>query len=262
MVKGTNSGMPADLSWPVMAVCGLIFFIAAIVTGFSGFGFALISVPLLLLVLDLKFAVPSVLLAGFFSVVVLSANKLRFFREKTILVVAVAMAVGTVFGTYILKYSGTGALSFLDTSLLRKILGVIIILFALHILLRVRQHEAPRFRGPIGFVAGILSGILGGLFGTSGPPLVVYVHHFAENKSAFRSQLLILFLLHDIFRIYLYVKNSLIDLDIIRFDLMLLPPLIVGLIIGSRMHFQVNETTFNRAIGLMLCVSGLLLLVR
>ena len=254
--------MPTDLSWGVIVICGLIYFLAAIVTGFSGFGFALISVPLLLLVLDLQFAVPAVLLASFFSVLVLSANKLRFFKEKTIFTVAAAMAVGTVFGTYVLKHAGTGAMGWLDTATLRKILGVIVILFALHIFLRVRQHQVPRFRGPIGFVAGIISGVLGGLFGTSGPPLVVYVHHFAEDKTAFRAQLLILFVLHDIFRMYLYIDNALIDRSVITFDLMLLPLLVIGLIIGSKMHFQVNETTFNRAISLMLGVSGILLLVR
>jgi len=129
-------------------------------------------------------------------------------------------------------------------------------------LFRVRQHDIPRFRGPIGFVAGIFSGILGGLFGTSGPPLVIYVHHFAEDKTAFRAQLLILFVLHDIFRMFLYVRHSLIDASIIRFNLVLLPPLVIGLIIGSKMHFQVNETNFNRAISLMLFVSGVLLLIR
>lgn len=245
-----------------MALCGLIYLLAGMVTGFSGFGFALTSVPLLLLVLDLKFAVPSVLLAGFFSVVVLSSNKLRFFKEPTVILVAVAMALGTVIGTYILKNSGTGSLKGLDTNVLRKILGGIIIIFAFHVLFHVRQHKMSRFRGPIGSVAGILSGILGGIFGTSGPPLVIYTHHFAEDKSAFRAQLLILFVLHDIFRIFLYAQSSLINIKIIKFDLILLPPLIVGLLVGSKMHFQVNETTFNRAIGTLLCLSGTLLLFK
>jgi hypothetical protein len=254
--------MPPELSLTTIAICSVIYFVSAIVTGFSGFGFALMSVPFLLLILDLQFAVPLVLLAGFFSVIVLSVNKLHFFKERTVIIVAVAMAMGTWLGTYVLKNAGVGRLQNLDTGMLKRILGIVIVLFAFHILLRVRQHDAPRFRGPMGVVAGILSGVLGGLFGTSGPPLVVYVHHFAEDKSSFRSQLLILFLLHDSFRIFLYAKNSLINLDVLRFDLFLLPALILGLILGSRMHFKVSDTTFTRAISAMLLLSGVLLLIK
>lgn len=246
--------MAPEPTWVIIATCSLIFLVSAAVTGFSGFGFALMSVPLLLLFLDLKFAVPLVLLASFFSVVVLSLNKLHFFKDRTIIIVAVGMALGTIVGTYILKNY--------ETAILKKILGLVILLFALHVLFRVRQHEVPKFRGPIGFVAGILSGVLGGLFGTSGPPLVVYVHHFAEDKSSFRSQLLVLFVLHEAFRIYLYITNSLINVPVLKFDLYLLPPLILGLLVGSRMHFQVKEATFHRAIGGLLLVSGLLLLVK
>ncbi|MBI5118932.1 sulfite exporter TauE/SafE family protein [Candidatus Poribacteria bacterium] len=254
--------MAPEPSLTAIAICSVIYFVSAIVTGFSGFGFALMSVPFLLLILDLRFAVPLVLLAGFFSVIVLSVNKLHFFKERMVIIVAVAMAVGTWIGTYLLKNAGAGRLENLDTGMLKRILGIVIVLFACHILLRVRQHEAPKFRGPIGVVAGILSGVLGGLFGTSGPPLVIYVHHFAEDKTSFRSQLVILFLLHDSFRILLYAKNSLINLDVLRFDLFLLPALILGLILGSRMHFKVSDTTFTRAISAMLLLSGVLLLIK
>jgi uncharacterized membrane protein YfcA len=254
--------MISEPSWTVLIICGLIYLLSAMVTGFSGFGFALTSVPFLLLILDLKFAVPSVLLASFFSVLVLSSNKLRFFKEPMVFWIAIAMAVGTVVGTYILTNSGTGSLKELNTNVLRKILGVIIVLFAVHIFFHVRQTRLPKFRGSIGIVAGILSGVLGGIFGTSGPPLVIYIHHFTEEKSAFRSQLLILFVLHDVFRLFLYTKNSLINLSVLKFNFFLLPPLLVGLFVGSKMHFQVNETTFNRAISLLLCISGILLLLR
>ena len=37
---------------------------------------------------------------------------------------------------------------------------------------------------------------------------------------------------------------------------------ILGLLVGSRMHFQVKEVTFHRAVGGVLLVSGLLLLVK
>lgn len=245
--------MSPEPTWAVVATCSAIFLAAATVTSFSGFGFALFAVPLMSLFLDLKFVVPLVLLAGFFSVIVLSINKLEFFfKEPTIIMVFIGMTAGTVVGTHILAHFETG--------LLKRILGVAIVLFAVHILFHVREQTATRHRGFIGLIAGIFSGIAGGIFGTSGPPLVVYLNHFAENKTSFRSQILILFLLHDVFRFFLYLRYSLITTQTFRFGLLLLPPLALGLFAGSKMHFRVGEKTFNKSIALLLFISGLLLL--
>ena len=245
--------MPPELTWAVIASCSAIFLVAATVTSFSGFGFALFAVPLMSLFLDLKFAVPLVLLAGFFSVIVLSINKLEFFfKEPTIIMVFIGMTAGTVVGTHILAHFETG--------LLKRLLGVIVALFAVHVFFHVRTQTATRHRGFIGLIAGICSGIAGGIFGTSGPPLVVYLNHFAEDRSSFRSQILVLFLLHDVFRFFLYLRYSLITAQTFRFGLVLLPPLALGLFAGSRMHFKVSERTFNKSIAVLLFISGLLLL--
>ncbi len=252
--------MTLEPAWSIILISGLICLTAATVTGFSGFGFALIAVPLLTLVLDLKFVVPLVLLMSLFSVVVLSANKLRFFREPTIVFIFIGTMAGLMVGTY--------SLANFDTSVLKKILGIVVALFALHIFLRARREREPERREglgpatgiPVALFVGILSGLAGGLFGTSGPPLVIYVDYFAKDKSSFRAQLLVLFVLHDVFRLFLYIHFSLMNMEVVRFGLWLLPGVCVGLLVGSRMHYQVNEKTFSRAVAAMLLVSGLLLL--
>jgi len=230
--------------------------------GFSGFGFALIAVPLLTLVLPLKLVVPLELLMATFCVMVLSANKLRFIREPAVIFIVVGMVAGILVGAY--------ALANFEAGLLKKILGAVVILFGAHIYLEASRDRDPKTWDSIGrtggiivaIVVGVLSGVAGGMFGTSGPPLVIYVDHFAKDKSAFRAQLLVLFLLNDLFRVPLYVRYSLLTMDIVKFALWLLPAVCVGLFLGSRMHFQVSEKTFGRAIAAMLCISGVLLLIR
>ncbi len=254
--------MPLDPSPALIAICSLICFLAATIVGFSGFGFALTSVPLLALVMGLKTVVPLELLLATFCVIVLSANKLRFFKDPTVVVISVGMAAGIVVGTHLLANFESG--------LLKKLLGGAVILFALHIFSRSNRERVSRSRKHggrivgtiVALVAGLLSGITGGLFGTSGPPLVIYVDHFAEDKTEFRAQLLVLFVLNDIFRIILYIKYSLMTTEIVGFALWLLPAVCVGLVLGARMHFRVSEKTFGRAIAAMLLVSGLLLIFR
>jgi len=251
-------------SWAVIAACSLICCMAATLVGFSGFGFALIAVPLLSMILDLKFVVPLALLMAFFCVAVLSANKLRFFKERALIITMGIVYLGMMVGIEL----GTRALAEFDTAILKRVLGAVVILFALHMFLRVRREEngpprsgLKRLLGMlVAFLVGICSGIGGGLFGTSGPPLVVYVDHFAENKSAFRAHLLMLFVLHDTFRLYRYGHHSLLNMEMVRFGLWLLPAVCVGLFVGSKLHSLVSEKTFNRSVACMLFVSGLLLL--
>ncbi len=157
----------------------------------------------------------------------------------------------------------------LEAGLLKKILGILIVLFAVHIYRRSGREREPRTReggrivgAAIALFVGVLSGIAGGMFGTSGPPLVVYVDHFAKDKSAFRAQLVVLFMLNNAVRIVLYSWHSLLTVPIAKFALWLLPAVMLGLFLGSKMHFQVSEKTFSKAIAAMLCISGLLLVIR
>lgn len=254
--------MTPEVSWGIIAACSMVVLAAAIVTGFSGFGFALIAVPLLSLFVDIKFGVPLVLLLAFFSVAILSLNKLRFFKEPTILIILVGMILGITGGAHLLAN--------FETSLLKKLLGVVVILFGVHIFVRSRRERDPKHydaapspvRIVTAFVVGVFSGVAGGLFGTSGPPLVVYVDHFAKDKTAFRAQLLVLFVLHDIYRMYMYLRYSLINMEVVRFGLWMLPAVCIGLLAGSRMHFQVEEKTFGRSVAIMLLLSGVLLIVK
>jgi len=254
--------MALEPSLAIIILCSVVCFVAATIVGFSGFGFALITVPLLTIFLDLKIVVPIELLLAFFCVTVLSAKNMRFIKEPSVVYLFVGMLAGTIVGAWLLDN--------LEGGILKRILGVVVILFAANIFKRSGREREPRTREGVGKVlgvsvalfVGVLSGVAGGMFGTSGPPLVVYVDYFAEDKSAFRAQLVVLFLLNNAVRVALYIQHSLLTVAIAKFDLYLLPAVMLGLFLGSKMHFQVSEKTFSRAIACMLCISGLLLIIR
>ena len=143
---------------------------------------------------DPRIVMPLELLMATFCVLVLSANKLRFIKEPAVIFIVAGMLAGIPAGAYVLANFEAG--------LLKKVLGVAVILFGLHIFSEARRNREPKTWDSIGrgggiavaVVVGLLSGVAGGMFGTSGPPLVIYVDHFAKDKSAFRAQLLVLFL--------------------------------------------------------------------
>lgn len=251
-----------DLSPALIALCSIICFVAATMVGFSGFGFALIAVPLMTLVLPLKSIVPMEVLLASFCVVILSANKLRLIKEPGVIFIFAGMATGIFVGVHLLAK--------VDAGLLKKILGFVVIVFAIHMFMGAGRERNPQAGEAVGrgvgrivaFVVGVLSGVAGGMFGTSGPPLVVYVDHFAKDKTAFRAQLVVLFLFNNLFRAPLYVKYSIMTMESVKSALWMLPAVCLGLFLGTKMHFQVSEKTFGRAISAMLLVSGLLLIIR
>jgi len=251
-----------DQSPALIAICSIICFVAATMVGFSGFGFALIAVPLMALVMPLKSVIPMEVLLASFCVLVLSANKLRLIKEPGVIFIFTGMAIGIFAGVYLLENFESG--------LLKKILGFVVIVFAVHMFMGAGRERNPQAGAAVGrgvgrivaFVVGVLSGVAGGMFGTSGPPLVVYVDHFAKDKTAFRAQLVVLFLFNNLFRAPLYVKYSIMTIDSVKSALWMLPAICVGLFIGTKMHFQVSEKAFGRAIAAMLVVSGLLLIIR
>jgi len=230
--------------------------------GFSGFGFALIALPLLSLFLDVKFAVPLELLLSSFCLVVLSLNKLKFLKGASVYLILGGMLAGLGIGAH--------ALAHFEVGFLKKALGVVVVLFAMNIFLRARgERKAGHAASPGGSIkvvaalpVGLLAGLAGGVFGTSGPPLVVYMDYFADDKSAFRAQLLVLFLLQNLIRVFLYLRYSLLTTEVATFAVWMLPALCLGLFAGSKMHFQMSEKVFSSAVASMLFVSGMLLLIR
>jgi uncharacterized membrane protein YfcA len=258
--------MPPEPTLGIIVACSLICLLASTIVGFSGFGFALISVPLFTLFLDTRFVVPLESLMATFCVTVLSINNWRLVKDPKIIIAMLVISAGMVVGIPI----GANILANFETVFLKRVLGVVVIIFAFHIF--TRQHEEKALRRVEGkkrllgtmfaFVVGIFSGIGGGMFGTSGPPLVVYVDHFAENKSVFRAQLLLLFLLNNLVRMTFYIRRGLLNADIAMFGLWMLPFVAFGLFAGSKIHIQVSERNFGRAVAGLLLVSGILLLIR
>jgi uncharacterized membrane protein YfcA len=236
---------------------------AATISGFSGFGFALIAVPILTIFLDVKSVVPLEVVLALFCLTILSIKNLQRLREPAVIYLFVGMVAGIAAGAW--------ALDNLDAGVLKKILGCAVILFAVHIFKNAgRERELKNwdsggrvFGAVIATLVGVVSGVAGGMFGTSGPPLVVYVDHFAKDKTAFRAQIVVLILFNNIVRVIMYTwGRSILTMESVKFAVWLLPAVILGLFLGSKMHFQVSEKTFGRAIAVMLFVSGLLLIIR
>ena len=235
-------------------VGSLIIFIAFFIRSLTGFGGALVSIPLLALLFDLKFVVP---LEALFEVglsILLMRNVYNSISKITLIPLIIGTIIGSLLGTYIL-YS-------LANIFLKRALGVAIILFALNLLMgKISNHIKPLSSG-WGVLAGTIGGVLGGLFGTSGPPFVVYLTYKLKKKNVLRASLIGLFAIDYSWRVGVFAATGLLTIQILKFALLLTPALILGTILGHKVHFKISEVQFRQIVAAILTVSGIFLIVR
>ncbi len=237
----------------IIILAGFIVLIGHFIKGLSGFASALFAIPLLALFLDIKFVVPVFLLFDFISGVILTIQNRRLIDKKSAFLIVSGLVIGTAIGTYFLVSFGNEAL--------KRVFGMVVILFALKILIFDKEKVKRQISKIWAPVSGLAGGCTGAMFGLNGPPLVLYLAHQLRDKQIFRATLYGIFFVDACYRLILYSFNKLITVEVIKFALYLTPFLLVGLLLGSKLHVKINENIFKKIIALILMITGTFLVL-
>jgi uncharacterized membrane protein YfcA len=235
----------------LLAAVGILF-LAQVVYVVFGFGSGLIAVGTLALFLpDMRDVVVLLLLVNLpaeAGVVVRSWREITWRRSGLFLA---GILLGIPLGTYALQ---AGSPTILLTSLgsFLVVVGLVFLFLPEEARVRWPAWSAP----PIGAAAGVLSGI----FGTAGPPLIVYYHLSGLGRRAFRGNLMALFLAMTFIRIPSYMVGGLITPVRLWSGAVLLPVALAGAWLGNRIHVQVSEKVFRKLVSVLLAVIGILLI--
>jgi uncharacterized membrane protein YfcA len=236
------------------AITAAVILIAQVVYVVFGFGSGLIAVGLLALVYpeirDVVVVLLLVVLPAELGVAIGSRRHIRW-REAGGLLIGVVP--GVVVGSYVLSAG--------SPTLVLTALGAFLVLVSL-VFLALREGWRVRWPAWITPPLGLLSGLLTGLFGTGGPPLIVYYHLAGLDKAAFRGNLMAVFVAMTLLRVVNYTAQGLITMPRLWSGLALLPVSLLGVWIGQRIHVTIAERTFRRLTSGLLGAIGILLLVR
>ena len=245
-------------------LCALVMAGAQLLYATVGFGAGMFTVALLAMVLpDLAGTVAVLLVLTVVTEVCVLARTWRQGRIWLLLGFVPTMALGLWLGTQVLAAG--------DVGILKRLLGVFVALAGVWFFIeqtRRRNHPDPpntpirnRWHGWICLPIGLISGVLGGMFGTGGPPIIIYLRTYRLDKGAFRATLLWYFLLMSIFRTGTYVQAGLLTQDVILAAMWLLPASLVGIVTGMALHRRMTEHHFGNLISLLLVILGVLLLI-
>lgn len=235
----------------IIAASAAIILLAYFIRGISGFGSGLIAVPLLAHFLPLNFVVPFVLVLDFTASLALSGKTRKHARWDEVRPLIPFSVIGVVLGVVLL-------ISLPKEPLLTG-LGIFVMIFGLRNALNI-HGEKPISRwwaAP----AGLTGGMVGALFGTGGPPYVIYFSHRIRDKAEMRATFSGLFLLDGGLRIITFlIAGLLLQPGILLALAGAMPLMVLGLYLGNKVHVGLSNQQMLRLIGALLIGSGASLL--
>ncbi len=236
-----------------IAASAAILLTAYVIRGITGFGSGLISVPLLALFLPLQFVVPLLLLLDFTASIVIGGLTFSRVKWREIGVLIPFGIVGVVLGTKLLVN--------LPPQPMLIALAAFVLVFALRSIFGIRGDKPiSRWWAPPASLAG---GTVGALFGTGGPPYVIYLTHRIHDKGDLRATLSALFFTEGITRIASFLVAGLLTTrEVWLAYAAALPIMLGGLYLGGRVHVGLSQTQMARLVGVLLLVSGISLLFK
>jgi hypothetical protein len=244
--------MTAELLATPWLLLGAFILFAYAVEAMTGFGSIVISLSLGALLLPIPALLPVLVPLNIGMTGYLACKYRHHIHMPTLWrVVLPLMALGTL--------AGYGLRPWLDENLLKHLLGVLILWFAGRALwqsLRATPLLA-RSRGWTRFWT-FAAGITHGLFASGGPLLVYALAGVDLDKARFRATLVVVWFCLNGALTFAFALDGTMAPALGHIALYL-PLLILGVLLGERLHHRIDELRFRRAVYAVLLMAGLAL---
>jgi len=230
----------------------VVAFLAGFVQGLSGFGSVLLSLPLLVLFLDIREAIPLVNLMGVILTVVLIAQLRAHWEWGRIWPLLAGACPGIPVGVWLLKR--------MDPAHVQAVLGAVLVAYALYGLLC--KLPIGKWSGRWAYLFGFLAGGLGGAISASGPPVIVYTSLQAWTKDQIKVTLQGFFVASGLLIGVFHAAGGLTTRRVILLFLVTVPTLLAGTWAGSLLYGTFREEDYRRVMLVLLGALGVFTLAR
>lgn len=241
-------------SWPEFLGICLVLILAEIVYVSFGFGAGLIAVGLSAAIHpEIKDIAVILLVTNLPVEILVIRNAWLKIQWSGVCMICLGVIFGVPAGTWILTIG--------KPMIVLTILGGVLILVGLTFLL-LPLHARVQWSAWSAPPTGLVSGLLGGLFGIGGPPVIIYYQLSGVDKTVFRASLMAIFLFIAVIRVPSYIVGGLITEPRLWSALAVAPAVLLGAFAGSHIHIHLSESRFRRIVSAGLVLIGVLLLFR
>ncbi|ARP98355.1 hypothetical protein CAK95_04070 [Pseudorhodoplanes sinuspersici] len=224
-----------------------VAFLSGLVRGFSGFGSALIYIPLMAAIYEPRVAAITLLLTDFTSSAPFTVPQTRRCNWREVAPVCLAAAATIPFGVLALQYLDQTILRWGAVALITALLAVLVSGW--------RYHAEPRLSASVG--VGLFAGFGSGALQIAGPPAIIYWLGGPGSASIIRANLMVYLTSTQLVAFPLYYIRGLFSADVIILSLLLGPIFIGSMLLGSRMFKGASDTVYRRAAYIIIALSAL-----
>ena len=243
----TFSALFADPRFVIaLGIAGL----AGLVRGFSGFGSALIYLPLMSAVFGPKIAAPTFVVADIITGAVFLAGVWQKAHYREVLIMAAAALGAVQVGTLILQHA--------DPIVLRWGLSILVGLVVIVLASGWRYHGRPHLS--ITIAVGLLAGLLGGALQISGPPIIVYWLGSGFPADVLRANFFAYFSLFSFGTLITYTFHGLVTPFVLALGVFTTLMMIAGMWVGSQLFKLANERTYRLVGYIIVAISAIIAL--
>lgn len=239
----------ATLDSLTLAAVAIAFLLAGGVKGVIGVGLPLTAIAVLSIVLELRQAVPLLivpLLVTNFWQMVQGGAFVALFRRFW------AMNLASGVGIWV----GTGLLYSTDAQVYSAILGAVICIYSAINLFSVVIRLPARGESAVAPSVGFISGILGGTTGSVGVPLIVYLQAIGLARDVFVQAISLSFFTTALVWVAALIVQGALDAATATISAAAIVPAVLGMLAGQWARHRASQDRFRTLVFLFLFVTG------
>ena len=242
-----------DLPWTTLLSTALIVMVAYTVFGLTGFGAAIIAIPLLAHFYPLRFAVPMMLVFDLFASLLLGLKNRKHLDRSEVLRLLPFLLIGMVIGVTVLVQA--------SERWLLMVLAIFVLSYASWSLLR--SGEIATISSRWALPAGMIGGAFTALYGTGGPIYMIYLARRLPDKNVMRATIGVLIFITALTRLALFTSSGFYSQKgLLTLAFSLLPCALLGYLAGSYLHARMPAKRAIQAVWVLLIAGSTSLLWR
>ena len=233
----------------VIGTAAIAFLAAGCVKGVIGLGLPLTSIAILGTVLDLRTAIPliviPVLITNLWQITqggALTALFRRFWLLN------LCLCIGT--------WAGTVLLFVIQPGILSVALGVVVVVYAVVNLVSIERRVRPGTESLWAPAVGLVSGVLTGTTGSVGAPVAIYMQALGLEKDTFLQAISLSFFITAVIWILALIDQSALDRTTALYSTAALIPAFAGMWVGQRVRSRLSQALFRKWVFGFLVVVG------
>ncbi|MEL7631907.1 MULTISPECIES: sulfite exporter TauE/SafE family protein [Sporomusa] len=214
----------------------LIICFASFIQSITGFGFAAVSAPLLLLYINPNYVVGLTVFGALVSNFWVMYKTKGKSDPKLVWPMFAASLVGILPGVYLL--------TIVDAAVLKLYIGILVLLMAAFMagnyVIKVKRIKLAAI------LVGIVSGFLGGSTSLNGPPVALFFMNQQQEKETLRTNIVHYFCLANIATLIIMYLMKTLDLNAFRESIYVVPAVLLGAWLGEKVFVKISKSVFRK----------------